>query len=346
MIEYTKGNLLEADAEALVNTVNTVGVMGKGIALQFKQAFPEVFKAYEKACRAEEVKTGEMFIVPTGSMFNPKYIINFPTKQHWKGNSKMEFIDNGLNALVKDIKRLSIQSIAIPPLGCGNGGLNWDDVRPKIEQAFAALPDVRVLLYAPAGAPAPDQIKIGTNKPHLTTARALFIALMENYAIPGYKLTLLEIQKLAYFLQVVGESLNLRFEKKYYGPYAENLNHVLIRLEGHYTRGFGDRTRDAEIFLLPNAAKEAIEFLSDHEESRKRLERVSEIIRGYETPYGMELLSTVHWVMKENPSIATNYDGVVKAVQDWSSYKKKTFRENHILKAWQHLNRLDIVLDV
>lgn len=343
MIEYTKGNLLEADVEALVNTVNTVGVMGKGIALQFKQAFPDNFKEYEKACRAKTVKIGEMFIVPTGSMFNPKYIINFPTKQHWRGKSKMEYIISGLKALVEDVKRLGIRSIAIPPLGCGNGGLQWDEVRPKIEQAFAELSDVRVLVYIPVGSPAPDQIKIGTKKPKLTTARALFIALMDNYAIPGYKLTLLEIQKLAYFLQVVGEPLNLNFEKKYYGPYAENLNFVLIKLEGHYIRGFGDRTRDAEIFLLPNAAKEAKDFLMNNKESLARLDRVSEIIRGYETPYGMELLSTVHWVITENPTISSNPRDVVKAVHAWSSYKRKTFKENHILKAWQHVKKVGLV---
>ena len=340
MIEYKVGNLLEADVEALVNTVNTVGVMGKGIALQFKQAYPQVFKEYEKACRNDEVKTGEMFIVPVQSMFNPKYVINFPTKQHWKGKSKIEFIDTGLKALIADIKRLNIQSIAIPPLGCGNGGLEWGEIRPKIDLAFATLPDVRVLVFSPTGAPKPEQMKIGTAKPHLTTARALFIALMENYAIPGYKLTLLEIQKLAYFLQEVGEPLNLKFEKKYYGPYAENLNHVLIRLEGHYTRGYGDRTKDAEIFLLPNAAKEAISFLTENKESKERLNQVSEIIRGYETPYGMELLSTVHWVMAKDPSLTTNCEMVIKKVHEWSSYKKKTFRENHILKAWEHLNRV------
>lgn len=343
MIEYAKGNLLEADVEALVNTVNTAGVMGKGIALQFKQAFPENFMLYEKACRAKEVKTGEMFIVPTGSIFNPKYIINFPTKQHWRSGSKMNYVENGLKALVADVKRLSIESIAIPPLGCGNGGLDWEEVHPKIEQAFAELPHVRVLVYAPAGAPAPDRIKIGTKKPHLTMARALFIALMENYAIPGYKLTLLEVQKLAYFLQVVGEPLNLKFVKHYYGPYADNLNFVLIKLEGHYTRGFGDRTRDAEIFLMPNAAKEARDYLADNKQSQKRLEQVSEIIHGYETPYGMELLSTVHWVINENPSIASDSDAVMKAVQSWSSYKKKTFRENYILNAWQHLKRLEML---
>lgn len=149
MIEYTKGNLLEADVEALVNAVNTVGVMGKGIALQFKHAFPEVFNAYEKACRAQEVKTGKMYIVPTNSMFNPKFVINFPTKKHWKEKSKMEYIDAGLQSLIEEIKCLGIKSAAIPPLGCGNGGLNWDEVRPRIEKAFESLPDVRVLVYEP-----------------------------------------------------------------------------------------------------------------------------------------------------------------------------------------------------
>jgi O-acetyl-ADP-ribose deacetylase (regulator of RNase III) len=342
MIEYVKGNLLEDNAEALVNTVNTVGVMGKGIALQFKQAYPDVFKAYEKACRDKEVKTGQMFIVSTG-MFNPKFIINFPTKEHWRGKSKMVYIEKGLKALVEDIKRLNIHSVAIPPLGCGNGGLDWNEVKPKIEKAFESIPEISVHLYLPAGSPEPDKVKIGTTKPELTTSRALFIALMENYAIPGYKLTLLEIQKLAYFLQELGEPLKLNYKKYYYGPYAENLNFVLQRLEGHFTRGYGDRNRDAQIYLLPNASGEAREYLANNEESLTRLEKVSEIIQGFETPYGMELLGTVHWVMKENPSIANSVEKVIHTVQEWSEYKKRTFKENHIRKAWQHFKNLNIL---
>ena len=207
MIEETKGNLLEADAEALVNTVNTVGHMGKGIALQFKQAYPENFLAYARALKRGEVQAGRMFVVPTGLVTNPRYIINFPTKRHWRGRSRIEDIDTGLEALVGEIRRLGIRSIAVPPLGCGNGGLDWRDVQPRIQRALADLHGVRVLLFAPRGAPA-----IRTRRPDMTPARALLVKLMEQYLGLAYRLTLLEVQKLAYFLQEAGEPLRLRYE--------------------------------------------------------------------------------------------------------------------------------------
>ncbi|MDJ0797792.1 MAG: macro domain-containing protein [Calothrix sp. MO_167.B12] len=149
MIEFKQGNLLEEKTEAIVNTVNCVGVMGKGIALQFKRAYPENFRQYAKACKAGVVEPGRMFIVATGSLFNPRYIINFPTKRHWKGKSKIEDIQSGLIALIAEVKQLGITSIAIPPLGCGNGGLNWKEVKPLIESAFAQLPDVQVIIFEP-----------------------------------------------------------------------------------------------------------------------------------------------------------------------------------------------------
>jgi O-acetyl-ADP-ribose deacetylase (regulator of RNase III) len=149
MFEFKQGNLLEEKAEALVNTVNCVGVMGKGIALQFKQAYPENFRHYEKACKASEVQPGQMFTVATGSLLNPRYIINFPTKRHWRNNSKIEDIKSGLVALVQQVQRLDITSIAMPALGCGNGGLNWANVKPLIESAFAQLPDVQVIIFEP-----------------------------------------------------------------------------------------------------------------------------------------------------------------------------------------------------
>ncbi|MEP0756677.1 macro domain-containing protein [Trichocoleus sp. DQ-A2] len=132
MLEFKQGNLLEEDAEALVNAVNCIGVMGKGIALQFKQAFPENFQQYKKACDTKEVQPGRMFTVPTGKLFNPKYIINFPTKRHWRDKSKVEDVQTGLKALVAEVQQLDITSIAIPALGCGNGGLDWLEVKPLI----------------------------------------------------------------------------------------------------------------------------------------------------------------------------------------------------------------------
>ena len=154
MIKPIEGNLLDSNAEAVLNTVNTVGVMGKGIALQFKRAFPDNFQAYEHACKKGEVKLGAMFVHETRALHGPRFIINFPTKSHWKGSSRIEDIRSGLQSLTETIKTLKIKSIAVPPLGCGLGGLDWDDVRPLIEQALEPLPDVEVLLYAPAGTPA------------------------------------------------------------------------------------------------------------------------------------------------------------------------------------------------
>ena len=153
MIEIAKGDILEAKAEALVNTVNCVGVMGKGLALQFKQAFPANFEAYQSACRAGEVVPGRMFIFDRGKLAAPRYLINFPTKRHWRDDSRIEDIRSGLESLVADVRRLGIRSIAVPPLGCGLGGLNWRDVRPMIENSFSELSDVRVLLFQPFGAP-------------------------------------------------------------------------------------------------------------------------------------------------------------------------------------------------
>lgn len=260
MIEFKQGNLLEENAEALVNTVNCVGVMGKGIALQFKQAFTENFRQYEKACRADEVQPGRMFTVATGNLFYPRYIINFPTKRHWKGKSKIEDIESGLKALIKEVQELGISSIAIPPLGCGNGGLDWSDVKPLIESAFTELPDVQVVVFEPTGAPAAEKMRVATSKPNITRARALFIRLLELYGIQGYELTKLEIQKLAYFLQMAGEPLRLRYDKHQYGPYADNLNHVLQVIEGHYIRGYGDRNQDSEIYVLPEGREAAQTF--------------------------------------------------------------------------------------
>jgi len=338
MIEPAQGNLLEADVEALVNTVNCVGFMGKGIALQFKQAYPENFRVYERACRAHEVRPGRMLVVPTGQMMNPKYIINFPTKRHWRGVSRLDDIRVGLKALVEDVKRLSIRSVAVPPLGCGNGGLNWWEVRPMIEQALQAVPDVRVLLFEPRGAPDAMTMPVRTKRPNMTPGRALVIKLMQDYAALGYSRTLLEIQKLAYFLQEAGEPLRLRYEAGLYGPYAANLNKVLERIEGHFIRGYGDSQRpETEIELLPGAVEEAEAFLASRQDSSSRLQHVADLIDGFETPYGMELLSTAHWVARHQKPSATNAEEAIAAVHAWSDRKRQMFKPDHIRIAWQRL---------
>ncbi|HPL66621.1 MAG TPA: macro domain-containing protein [Smithellaceae bacterium] len=338
MIVITDGNILKNEAEALVNTVNCVGFMGKGIALQFKKAYPDNYVAYKKACNAGELKPGRMFIFKTGSMINPKYIINFPTKRHWKGNSHLEDIREGLKALVSDVRTHGIQSIAVPPLGCGLGGLPWHVVRPIIEKAFHELPNVKVLLFEPHGAPDAKTMPVHTKKPKLTIARALFIKLMEKYGQFAYRLTLLEMQKLAYFLQEAGEPLKLKYDAGIYGPYAPNLNKVLEVLEGHYTRGYGDTQKpDVEIDLLPNAIDEANKFLAEHGSRAALLIRVADLIEGFETPYGMELLSSVHWVANRDPFPANSAEEAVGKIHAWSDRKRNMFRHKHIEVAWNRL---------
>jgi O-acetyl-ADP-ribose deacetylase (regulator of RNase III) len=335
MISFKQGNLLQENAEALVNTVNCVGVMGKGVALQFKQAFPENFQKYKKACTSKEVKSGQMFIVPTNQLLPPRYIINFPTKRHWKEKSQLADIQAGLEALVKDVQRLEIQSIAIPPLGCGNGGLDWDVVRPLIEEAFEQLPDVEVIIFAPQAAPM--QMKVAESQPKMTRSRALFIQLLELYGIPGYELSKIEIQKLAYFLQEAGEPLKLRYVKHQFGPYADNLNHVLQKIEGHFIKGYGDRVQRSHISVLPLGSKTAKEFLANQPDAQARLEQVGNLIMGFETPYGMEMLATVHWVAQETPAAAIDCDLAIQKFQEWSNRKQKLFKTDHLQIAWHHL---------
>jgi len=338
MIEFVNGNILRAEAEALVNTVNCVGFMGKGIALQFKKAYPDNYERYHKACNAGEVQPGRMFIFELRSMLNPKYVVNFPTKRDWRANSRYEDVESGLRALIGDVKRLGIKSIAIPPLGCGLGGLDWSRVRPMIERAFAQVPEVRVLVFAPVGAPAAVDMPVRTVRPKLTVARALFIRLMEQYASQAYRLTLLEIQKLAYFLQEAGQPLRLNYEAGHYGPYAPNLNKVLEKLERHYTSGYGDSQQpDVEIELLEGAAQEAEAFLANYQAEHARLERVSRLIEGFETPYGMELLASVHWVAVHSTPPARTEDEAVRGLASWNERKRRMFRPEHIRVAWERL---------
>lgn len=339
MIQYKVGNLLDDQSEALVNTVNTVGVMGKGIALQFKQAFPHVFRDYEKESKMGNVKVGQMHVVSTDALVGPKYVINFPTKQHWREKSKKDYIVEGLKDLVRVVHELKIKSIAIPPLGCGNGGLKWSEVKPLIEETFSNEP-IDVIVYEPAGSPKPDEMKVRTKRPKITKSRALLLASMSDYMAPGYRLSLLEIQKIAYFLQEAGEPLKLNFEKNKYGPYAENLNFVLQRIEGHFIRGYGDRNRSAEIYLTKDAGETARHYLSNDEDSKERLSKVQKIIRGFETPYGMELLATVHWIMKKYDSSSSKE--IVNEVHSWNKRKKELFPSKHIEKAWNHLRQLSL----
>nr|VFK55241.1 MAG: hypothetical protein BECKTUN1418F_GA0071002_10663 [Candidatus Kentron sp. TUN]VFK55410.1 MAG: hypothetical protein BECKTUN1418E_GA0071001_10298 [Candidatus Kentron sp. TUN] len=239
--------------------------------------------------------------------------------------------------LIAQMRRLDIQSIAVPPLGAGLGGLDWLKVKARIEEAFAELPQVRVLLFEPTGAPPVEKMPVRTKRPNMTQGRALLIRLLDLYGRQGYRHSLLEVQKLAYFLQEAGEPLELKYVAHKYGPYADNLNHVLQRMEGHFIRGYGDRSATAEIRLMPNATEKAGEFLKTRPETEQHLERVRQLIAGFETPYGMELLSTVHWVVRHESGIGSDPEAIYEKVASWNQRKKELMKPKHVSKAYFRL---------
>jgi len=341
MISYTQGNLLDADVEALVNTVNTVGVMGKGVALMFKEAFPRNFKEYEAACKRKEVRVGRMFVTETGELMGPKWIINFPTKEHWRQRTKMQWITEGLKDLRRVIEEKKIRSVAVPPLGCGNGGLDWQDVRPAIEDALGCLPGVDVIAYEPTAKYQNVAKRSGVEK--LTPARALVAELVRRYWVLGIECSLLEIQKLAWFLErsvktlALEDPLDLRFEADRYGPYAHRLTHLLNTLDGSYLH-CDKRITDAspfDVIWFDDSRKERVALYLKSQEARdyaEALEKTSALIDGFESPLGMELLATVDWLIQERGVKAT-VDDVVAGLRNWPGGKEAADRKAKLFDA-------------
>jgi hypothetical protein len=217
--------------------------------------------------------------------------------------------------------------------------VEWNDVRPRIVKALQAVPETEVLLYEPAGAPNPEQMIVRTAPPKMTEGRAALLAILDRYALPGYRITMLEIQKLLYLLQEAGEPLKLKFVKAKYGPYAEALHHVLQRLEGHFIRGYGDRSQEATIRLLPEAKAAAEVFLKVEPEAYQRTERVARLIEGFETPYGLELLSSIHWLAGEDENVRSDVSAAVNGLRQWTERKGNLFRPHHIHVAWSQLRQ-------
>lgn len=343
MLKFTSGNLLEADVEALVNTVNTVGVMGKGIALQFKQAFPSNYRAYRRACDEDRVVPGTVLLHDVGELSNPRYILNFPTKRHWRSKSRLTDIEAGLVDLRAKLLEHRIGSVAVPPLGCGNGGLDWDEVRPLIVDALSDLETVEVLVFAPDGPPPEAAMPVRTSRPVMTSGRAALIVLAAGYDELGLGVSQIEIQKLMYFLQERGEALNLHYAQGTYGPYADTLNHVLERMEGHFIRGFGDRTRSpheaAPLTITQGSVPEARSVLEGQPETRARIETVLALTRGFESPYGLELLATLHWLWKHGDVTGGEVEVLRDRLRSWSERKGRIFRPEHIRTSWDALER-------
>lgn len=344
MIEYKIGDIFKEEVEAIINTVNCVGVMGRGLALQFKKRFPDNFKAYEQAAKKNEMQLGKMFIYDTHKLINPRFVINFPTKNHWRSQSELKDIEEGLKSLLIEIQERNIHSIAIPPLGCGLGGLEWHDVRLLIEKTFSNNADLKVIVFEPQKSfKATPDIALQA-APKMTTGRAALISLFDRYkkGLLDPIVTLLELHKLMYFMQEAGQDLNLDYKKAPYGPYAENLRHVLKTIDGHMIEGYGDGGEEPgkELSLIPGAIEKANICLNEQKETLIRFDRVANLVDGFETPFGLELLATVHWVtIKEK---ATTKEDIISKVYNWNK-RKKQFSEGQIMLAYERLKSNDWV---
>ena len=335
MIKLTQGNLLEADVEALVNTVNTVGIMGKGIALMFKERFPQNFEAYTHACKSDELRIGKMFLSENREFFGPKWIVNFPTKTHWRVNTKLVWIEEGLQDLVRIIREKDIRSVAIPPLGCGNGGLDWDDVRPLVVAALETVENLDVVIYEPTTEY--QNVKKHTGVEKLTPARALVVEMIRRYCLVGIDCSILEVQKLAWFIErgikrmQVEDPLKFKFEAGKYGPYSNNLQKLLNVLDGSYLH-CKKRLPDAgpfDLIWFNGDKKDKVSAYLDSSEGKVYegvLEWASSTIDGFESPFCMELLATVDWLLEEN-GVEPTVEKVMDGLKHWAGGKEASQRK-------------------
>lgn len=342
MIKYTTGDVLSATTEALVNTVNTVGVMGKGIALQFKDHYPNNFVAYNLACKAKQIEVGKMFVFEENTMMGEKkIIINFPTKKDWKHKSKIEYIESGLKDLVRVIENLNIKSLALPPLGCGNGGLDWNEVKNLIEKYLRPLSDVDILVYEPNAAVREILIKQeGNRNAKLTDARAMLMYAMYYYESLGESVSLFVANKLAYFYQRLGdpEFRKLKFEAGRYGPYAHGVGHMIHALNGKYIRGTEQMTMKAfdSIELRYDMLKEVSNHVRNMKSEKQQcVKNLIKLITGFESTLALEVLASVDYIRKDNKGMSRQ--DVVNAVQNWSERKKDLFKIEYINIAYDHL---------
>lgn len=338
MIRFTQGNLFDADVEAIVNTVNTVGVMGKGIALMFKERFPENFKAYEAASKRGDVQTGRMLVTASPQLSGPRWIINFPTKKHWRNPSKLEWIAEGLKDLRKIIAEKQIRSIAIPPLGSGNGGLDWAAVRPLLEAALSDLGDVNIVVYEPTAKY--QNVAKGYGVEKLTPARALIAEMIRRYGVLGLDCTILEVQKLAWMVGRViarcglADPLKLKFVADRYGPYTNQLTHLLNALDGSYLhcdKRLADASPLDTIYFDNERLPQLQAYLATAEGAAyvEAINKTDDLIDGFQSPLGMEALATVDWlIVRENAE--PTLTGIRQGLSRWPAGKDAAERKQRV----------------
>lgn len=339
MIKYIVGNLLESPAEALVNTVNTVGIMGKGIALQFKNEFPNNYEEYVKACEDGTFSIGKLLITEEESLlYGKKTIINLPTKTDWRKPSEYSYIDIGLKELAKEIKTRNIKSIAIPPLGAGNGGLNWEKVRDLMEKDLVDL-DSEISIYQP-NAVIKEALK--KERVKLTPARAMLLAVLFEIVKNGEFVSEFAAEKVAYFLQRFGADgvFNLDFKQNFYGPYSGKVRRVLNYMNGSYITGYSamDKKPFEELGIMMDSENEILNFLNASENSKYLdiVNRTKLFLSGFYSSFGLELLSTVDFLIQKHKT--QSLEDILAYLSKWSNRKQTLFSNQKFVQL--ALNRL------
>ena len=342
MIKFTIGNMMTSTAEALVNTVNTVGVMGKGIALQFKEEFPRNFLTYAEACKTGLLAPGKLLITKEPNHSGEiKIIINFPTKKHWRHPSRYEYIKDGLTELAEAIHKHNIKSIAIPPLGCGNGGLQWNIVKGMIEEALADI-EIDITIYEPNK----DIKQMLQDKPQkkdikLTPARGLLTYAMFYYDSLGENCSLFVANKLAYFLQRHGSKsfANIKFKAHNYGPYSPQIDHIIYDLNGSYIKGLEQMSCTAfePLMLQYERLDEVSTYIRTLDtEEQNSLKSTIKLISGFESTLALEVLASVDFIRYNNPGISL--EDTITAIHEWSERKNKLIKNEYIQIAYDHLD--------
>lgn len=336
-ITFKNGDMFSEKVDAIVNTVNCVGVMGKGVALEFKNRWPENYKEYKAVCARKGLRPGKLLIHENPGLLNdsePRFLVNFPTKDNWRSKSKISYVSDGLDALIDEIQRLNIRSIAMPPLGCGNGGLDWNDVKPLIKDKLRNLSNVEVIVFEPyvtSDAPEYEESKL-----KMTSGRAILLKTLGDLEkhFDG-ALDRLSMQKIAYFLQAFGVNLNLNFSRNLHGPYSESLRKAYLALEGTgMITGFVKGDRLSRVTQSGYAI--ADDFLNnDRSFDNQIIEKVDKLIQGYESPYGLELLSSVHWLAEHEKH--SPIEKIIEEMGRWSENKRNLFQENAIRAAYDRL---------
>jgi O-acetyl-ADP-ribose deacetylase (regulator of RNase III) len=326
MIHYETGNVLESPAEALVNTVNTVGIMGKGIALQFKKEFPFNARKYEEACKNGAIDIGKLLVVRDSSLATgDKVIINFPTKKDWRKPSEYSYIESGLKDLVRVILDEKIKSIAIPPLGSGNGGLDWQKVKQILEKHLSTLL-IEVFVYEPN---AVIQEAMKKERVKLTPARAMLLDVLYELVRNGEFVSEFAAEKVAYFLQRfgAGDQFKLEYKQNFYGPYSGKVKYVLYYLNGSYIFGYSamDKKPFEELGIITDGTHAVQEYLSKNENLlfKSIAHKTKEFLTGFYSSFGLELLSTIDFIMRENN--AHTVDAIKQHLEAWSDRKKTLF---------------------